>query len=91
MRTSLNRLKAIDKAARKGSINLDGGDKRWRLYYLRIQNLVWERNLVDGCNIDVDFEDSHIGGVDIDYNLKETTITYREKYGETKKLTFKHR
>lgn len=72
--TIKSRLKKILKAIEKGSLKLEGGYKDWFCYRFDIQDLVWGRNLVDGWNVDVHHNNSHIGTIHIDGNLRKARI-----------------
>lgn len=88
MRTLKNRLRALVKAAKNGSLKLKSGTKIWRVYELNINELVWGRNLVDGWDIDVYMfnkrgHKDHIGSIKVDGNLQKTELYDGDELIET--------
>lgn len=72
--TNKQRLKNIVKAINSGRFKLVEREKDWYCYKVRVEEWIWERNNIDGWGIDVYYNGSHIGSIEVDENLGKTTI-----------------
>ena len=79
------RLKKIAKAIDNNALALHGGCKNWFCYHLNITELVWARNLMDGFQICIQFQDRHLGNITVDNNLNKMIIAYNFQ-GEDKTI-----
>ena len=61
----------IETAIKNNQLKIKSGQRHWRKYFFNITELVWARNFVDGCQIDI-FEDEtkrvFLNSVTINYN-----------------------
>ena len=46
----------FEKSIQNNQLKIESGQRYWRKYFLNITELIWERNFIDGCQIDV-YED----------------------------------
>lgn len=60
----------IEKAIKNNQLKIESGQRHWRKYFLNITKLFWERNLIDGCQVDIFTDEtkrSFLESITIDY------------------------
>jgi hypothetical protein len=55
-------------------LKLESGSKNWFCYRLDITELFWDRNMMDGYEIHVYYQERHIGTIIYDGNLDKVKV-----------------
>jgi len=72
--TDTQRIKRLINAVKKGSLAIIGGKRKWHCYELDTHILIWERNCIDGAEINVYYKDRFLETIIVDNNLDKVYI-----------------